>query len=488
MRRVREGDRLTLLRIDDYGTSGLFGAEYPEGDAKNPFAALMRNNLDSAKSSGSAGGSFGLGKAVAWNCSLLFTVLAASEPVDRPAGTDARPVRLIGKTELTWHELAGDRYAGPGWYSAREPRFSSVWTDHERLSSLQLDRRNVPEGVHPTERTGTSLLIVGFHDPAQQDEADGTQIVNRLAEAAARNFWPAMLHRQLRVVVEHAIDGDIAQQVEVRPETYVPSFCEAYEAYQDRVLPDEGENVGEVVRRTVPLTLMPTREGQTTVREVPEELTAEAHLVVRLADKQGAEDDALLDHVALVRGRRMVVKYLAQRNVLIGGFPFHGVLLAGAAAQDAPYALESEEFLRAAEPPAHDEWEYNSDLKAIYLQGTGARLKEFFQRVRETLREMVRRPEGDERIGPVELRRLLEARTQGPPGSTVMASLSAPHAHVEGNAWRVAARVKLVRKDARTLIRPRLRLEVESGRSLHLPWKRIEWTGVERHGEDDHGP
>lgn len=488
LRRVRDGDRLTLLRIDDYGTTGLFGTEYPEGEVRNPFAAMMRNNLDSAKSSGSAGGSFGLGKAVAWNCSLLFTVLSASEPVDRPPGTEDTPTRFIGKSELTWHQVGGEAFAGPGWYSARDPRFASVWTTPERLSNLQLDRRELPDGVDPAEASGTSLLVLGFHDPAQQGEPDGEKIVAELAEAAATHFWPAMLHRQLRVVVEHAIDGDVAQRVDVRPDRYVPSFCSAYEAYQDDALAEQGGKAGEVLRRAVPLTVMPTRDDQTTVRPVPEEVVAETHLVVRLAEKEGAEDERLLDHVALVRGRRMVVKYLAQRNVLIGGFPFHGVLLAGEAAKEAPHAHDAEEFLRAAEPPAHDEWAYNSDLKAIYRVGTGARLQEFFRGLRETLRQMVRRPDGDERIGPVELRRLLEAKTEGAPGSSVMASLSSPHAQVDGDAWKVRGEVKVVRKDVSTRVRPRLRLEVESGRSLHLSWGDLDWSGASEHGVDDDGP
>ncbi len=80
LERLREERRLVLLRIDDFGTTGLFGDERPRSpEEKNPFAALCRNNLDSAKLTTTAGGSFGLGKAVLWRCSDLSTVLF--EPV-----------------------------------------------------------------------------------------------------------------------------------------------------------------------------------------------------------------------------------------------------------------------------------------------------------------------------------------------------------------------------------------------------------------------
>ena len=176
---INESDRLVLLRIDDYGTTGLFGAETPHGEEVNPFAALVRNNLDSSKASASAGGSFGLGKAVNWRCSKISTVLMSSHISPSKLHDGAkRGLRTIGKAELTWHQIEESEFAGPGWFSREGTSSESMYLSAAAAEALQLDRSDRPENLEDKEATGTSILVIGFEDPSSQGSSQ--------AESASR--------------------------------------------------------------------------------------------------------------------------------------------------------------------------------------------------------------------------------------------------------------------------------------------------------------
>lgn len=475
---MERADSITLLRIDDYGTTGLFGSEVPVEGKNNPYYALIRDNLNTSKQTSTAGGSFGLGKAVNWTCSSLLTVMVASEVHPRFGNVPEDTLRVSGKAEFPWHAVDNQEFAGPGWFSAPDAQFESIWTDPTCLAPLQLERQDLPDAVSKGQRFGTSLLIVGFRNPTNQgDEATSLKDIER---AAAQNFWPAMLQGSLRVVIEHERDGELVSMQEVEPRTFVPSFCEAYEKYRSGDLVDSEPQDGEVVKHDVPLQLTQTLSGQTDVEPLASNVTAETHLVVRLSPRTTEHPDAdLQDHVALIRGRHMVVRYLAQRNLLVGGRAFHGLLLAGTAARDAPYAKNAEEFLRAAEPPAHDKWEYAPELAGIYKQGTGARLKEFFSRLTTELKRIVRPQRGDETEGPLELRRMLQLSKSGSPGSRPKPAFRGLRAELDSGKWRVSGAITASEDLLPLKVMPKLALDVESGRGLPLGWHELSVGGVE---------
>jgi len=485
---LEKSETFMMLRIEDFGTTGLIGGEHAVDDETNPFAAFVRNNLDSSKSTTGAGGSFGLGKAASWTCSNLFTVALSTNVAERPRHLGEDAMRFIAKSELAWHELDGQAYAGPGWLSDAEESFSSSWLPPSSLEALFLDRSNLPEGVDETDHTGTSLLILGFHDPAQDGPPDGTRVVDDLVRAAAANFWPAILDEALTVRVDHLVDGRCVRDEEVRPDDYVPEFAKAYRTYREGDTVTVGERVNDVVKCSIPLGLMPTRKDQASVTPIAKKLDAETHLVVRLTDSKQGNGDPDTNLVALVRGRKMVVKYVQQRAGLSSGFSYHGILLAGTAAVGAAHALEAEEFLRLTEPPAHDAWEYSQDLKGVYVDGTRARLQEFFRSMSDALRDVTQRRDDGDDVGPLELRRLLTVSGEGSPGSGVSASLRKAKAVVDGDAWKVGATVQVRRHESRLKIRPRLALKVEQGHAVPLKWSSLEWFEDVTHGVDEHGP
>src|SRR5690606_5645898 len=112
-------------------------------------------------------------------------------------------------------------------------------------------------------------------------------------------------------------------------------------------------------------------------------------LIVRLAHPQ--EDGQHLNHVAMFRGAGMVVKYLDRSRFALGR-PYHAVLACGLGREpDAPTDEDSaiEAFLRAAEPPGHDEWISTPALKEGWHQGYAKALTQLDNRINETLRELL---------------------------------------------------------------------------------------------------
>lgn len=88
--------KLVLLAIEDRNTSGLVGSETGDEGEPSKFSALVRDEMYSAKSSSTAGGSHGMGKAVLWHFSGFSTVLFNSVLEE---GERSSP-RFIGRAVL----------------------------------------------------------------------------------------------------------------------------------------------------------------------------------------------------------------------------------------------------------------------------------------------------------------------------------------------------------------------------------------------------
>jgi len=470
----REG-RLTLLRIDDYGTTGLFGGERSTGPVerrdRNPFAALVKNNLDSSKLTTTAGGSFGLGKAVLWRCSDLSTVFFSSEIA--PDFDRQGRFRVSAKAELTWHQLdEGKPYAGPGWLSRAGTEADSLWIDDATLlRALQMDRTQLPVGVDPARAWGTSVLIVGFRNPSSQDEFGAEDTAEALRKAAAKNFWLLMEQGRLRVTVERAVGEAVQESTIVDPQHYVPELCEAYRRHRQDEVVEELAEPGDVRRVMIPLGVTRTRAGVPGIVHYPNDLESRCALIIRLPDDTVVAEDEL-DTVALIRGAGMVVKYWPRRNLVVGGRRFHAILLAGEAAGSDPAQSAAEQMLRTSEPPAHDEWKYNDDLRDKYFPGPGRRLHELEERITEAIREAIRPQKTGDEEGPRELRRLLQLGSgiQKPPPP---ATIRKPSARLVDGSWRVSAEIHMNDRQRKWRVRPRLWLDVEAGAAVRLPWAEL---------------
>lgn len=478
LRRLDESEgKIRLLRIDDFGATGLFGQEKTtRRNENNPFASLVRNNLDSSKRSPTAGGSFGLGKAVLWRCSSLSTVLFASDIAsserleEHPAG-----VRFAGKSELTWHQLGDARLAGPGWLGRAGTRGESIWVSNSDLEQLQLSRasEDYPPGVEPSRSSGTSVLILGFQDPSAENPVEPKKLLETIAREAAENFWPVMIDDGLHVSTRYVRDGEVREETaQVDPLDYVFELCDAVLSHESSEIAEELENPGDVVRLSVPHRIPATEDETGELQKFPNELEANAHLLVRLAKPEEMDSDQL-NKVAFVRGRGMVVRYWPRRNLVVGARPFHAVLLAGrAAGSDSPH-IAAEQFLRLAEPPAHNDWEHTEEVKEKYERGSGVRLDDIRKGTTSQLTKVLKPQPSGEDEGPKELKRLLQLATHGPSESPT-ATLRRVKQTITDGKWEIRGEIHLNDRSSRWGVTPRLRIDAESGEKLRIPWESLE--------------
>jgi hypothetical protein len=473
-------EKLVLLAIDDYGTKGLHGGEV---DSRKPFCALVRDNLNSRKDTQTAGGVFGVGAKVNIACSRLSTVLYAS----KVAQEERRGTRLIGRAEFTYHEIgSGSRkegFAGPGWLGKRKGEkdavVESAWLsdDDELLEDLLLRRDRRPQNVKRADSTGTSIMVVGFADPQIESGGSTQQLVDSFVEAAAVSFWPAIIRNTLTVWVERYVDDDdspvASQRVDPRAIAGVRELCEAYEKASVGPTTPVLNEPGDVAVIPIAITIPATRSSAKGFAS-HDELTANASLVVRLADPEAASEDPRVSQVAYVRGRGMVTRYQA-RGSAVGGRPFHAVVLAGTLSGQSPEQVAAEQFLRISEPPAHDKWAYNQDLGERFARGAKKSLDEFHARVTEELQRVLRPHVSRSGDGPEALRKLLQLRTmkQETSKQPQVQILRYTGTIVDGS-WVVDAELSINPTPKSVIIVPRLAFRCEGASPIPVQWRSIE--------------
>jgi len=474
LERVRSNpERLILLRIDDFGTTGLIGDE----TGKGPFAALVRNNLDTDKSSTGAGGSFGLGKAAHWRCSDVSTVFFNTV-------TPTHRARIIARSELTYHELDGGsrQHAGPGWFGSKGSLgYVESIDDVDLAKKLRLERDPLPPELRTRVATdfGASILVVAFQNPASEDPDDPAALVSELEREIAINFWPAIQSNRLAAIVEHEVNGHIRETRLVNASRFLPEHCAIYEKHQKGTTVESFENPGDVVAIPVPIRIPTCKVDRNDVLKHAA-VEGEATLLVALADPDAPTGlrSSLVNTVAMVRGPLMVTQYANKGGIMVGARPFIGVLLAGDASGLAPTQKHIEQFLRASEPPAHDKWGYTDDLREMYERGAKTRLEDFLgPRINEALRKILRIADKSDSDGPTDLKRLLNLGG-GPSGEAreALAMLRNVRPLFLGDRWEIKADVLVNsnRPDRPLKIEPYLALNVETGRPVSIAWATIE--------------
>jgi hypothetical protein len=369
--------RLLLLHVEDRNTAGLIG---DESDGDSNFRALCKDTLYSHKQNEAAGGSYGLGKSLLWSFSGLSTVLFNSVLFDDPAGLQSP--RLIGRTELPSHSVRQGTqlpwYSGSGWFGHERQvdggvRAESIWSPLSAELARRLHMQREP-------RSGTSILVVGFRDPAA-DVQDGMRgLAQRIGQAATRYFWPAMVMETRRLRLTLALEAG-ERLVAPDADPLIAPFLQCYLA-RGQAAAETLVKPGDIARRRIAVELPEARSGP--------QGTAYADLVVRLADERSAHP--LCGHVAMFRGPGMVVRYWDRSNLALGVRPFHAVLVCGEARdpkQPSDTDRNLERFLRAAEPPGHDEWTSTPALKQHYKRGYARALQRLKDQIGEELRAML---------------------------------------------------------------------------------------------------
>jgi len=421
-----DGGTLRVMLIEDRGTRGLTGGEDEE---HGNFNALCRHELVTSADRRDSGGSFGVGKSVLWRFSNLSTVIFGSW-LD---GEDQ--MRFFGRSLLPWHETHDGAWEGSGWLGLPQDAkggaraVSLLGEEAEDLAmSCQVARE-------PGD-SGTSILVVGFDEPTLEEEPAVDELCGLVVESAARWFWPALQAGQMEVLVEGWENDEEVFAKHVHPA--LPETAPFVEAETGAPEVDETlDGPGEILEREITLSVPEQKHRPGHIDDPRPAVDAPLRLRVRMAESGEADHQ---NTVALRRGTGMVVDYheIRQRSGL--DLSFHAVLDAGTAQGDTEANKAAEEFLRAAEPPAHREWTHRTErVKAEYKTGAKGALDGLFGEIERVIRDLAKVEEIESDEGPEALRKLFPLPGLGPVEPVPYYRLSDPQASLDGEAWNVAA-------------------------------------------------
>ena len=471
-------DSLVLLKISDYGCKGLDGPDLPESDDEEKWGNLVklcRLDLFSGKDE-SAGGSFGLGKAVYWRFSRIQTALFNSsiDPASAPDGHHKD--RVLGVSQGVPHKHDGSRFVGRGFFGRPDADGNPVaaWAPDE-LRALQLARDD--------QRPGATALVIGFYDPDAPESSETLEGLKELAEqlqvGIEENFWPLLTRRRLTVRIRVWDNESLHFEPEVKPLHTFTELVRALERYDDGDLDDSLDAPFSTVVRDIPIT-------------IPERIDSNPHpefvhmakLVVTMSDDQ---KDTLENRVCLIRKPEMVVETIDRP---FEGKTYHAFLLAGTAVDPTSGGEQNrhaDEFLRLAEPPAHDQWIPRSgrsqasqaNLTSDTYKPWGPSLRGIRTTVEEALKELFDvAPTPDDR-GPQSIIRHLgflsdEGLGQsGPSNPLRKPQVELTNWEVVDGRWSVKFTITARNRDGGWRIRPDLKVLGLDGRGHVIPWDSV---------------
>lgn len=367
---LHERGRLDVLVVEDHNTHGLYGGEIEDG---TPYNALVRDSKITVKDDDTSGGSHGVGKFVNYGLSLPSMVLFYSNLPEELGEQDieAEDVeeqvrdspRLVGRALLPDYRREDKRildgeeiWVGTYDEDADTDRPVSMWGNEAEdvAERIGLSRPDVP---------GTSVGIVGFGQPNGQVPPDVDETIRTLKHAVAYHFWPAMEMGDLEVEVVGPEGENEAVTIDRAMSEYAPEikpFVKTFRRYQDA--DEELGEPGDVAKTTIDFDFQPKGESS---------VDGTVNLGVRVPTAADLEHTDVINHVAIFRGRGMVVDYLPKGSLASRGQDFHAILAAGKARpwpDGTPSGTDEavDKFLRAAEPAEHDEWDNHPKLQQNY--------------------------------------------------------------------------------------------------------------------------
>jgi transcriptional regulator with XRE-family HTH domain len=475
-----ESGELLILQIADFNTRGLIGPETGRGN----FAGLTRDNLFSEKNIDSAGGSYGLGKAMQHAASAFNTVLYTSVLSEPEPETGNTAVRVFGRAELAYHSHdpsdGGNpiRCWGPAWFGERLSEFNPV-------SHWASDGDTLLEDLHmsrASDETGSTISIVGFHDLDADRDRTPREVIEQIDDEIGRYFWPAIEEGELEARVEYTEISN--PETELRPEidaVVMPErsseagpFVRALRAYRSGDVDESLVDEGDVVVGEVDLSI-PAKKGE----DGHGAFTHSAMVLVRRATVEEQLDERAADlfrHAGLVRGSNMVVSYLDATRSAVGAVPFHAVVLAGLAAGESNENRQADEFLRSAEPPSHDDWTGTQRLRWQYAPGWKTTLVRFQNDIRREIRRILAVDVDVEADGPQDLaRRFRFGDAAGAKPERAPRIVVQSHSIREDGAWELEGVVRLRGDLSRTVVgRAQLVFLGESGSRSRVRWSTLE--------------
>lgn len=330
---VLETERLAVIEICDFGTTGLGGPtrsdEVPRPDQSPDFVDFFRN-IGSPRDKVFGGGTYGYGKSSLYAFSKCQTIIVDS--VAKDSGEFSRrfmACRVASRYDVISGSEKG-RYTGRHWWGRKSAdSYLDPLTGPEALEfSKSLGMYEREEG-----ELGTSILI-----PAPRLNSSDLQEVAKTAIQALLWFcWPKIVKQadssHPPMVFEVEVDGE---RIPIpRPESCSPLNLLSDSLQSVRKHVDSCDSI-ECQRPKKHLGLM--HVSRNLRQERPEILNGEDSLI-----------PSHLSHVALMRPAELVVKYLVGEKLPSEGVEWGGVFICSS-------EHEVEQAFARSEPPAHDDW------------------------------------------------------------------------------------------------------------------------------------
>lgn len=199
--KILESNRISVLQVSDYNTTGLTGCDDPK---ENSAWFSMVTSEGVSNKSGSDGGSYGIGKSSIYAASSLRTVFFNTYDIDEKSAAE-------GVSKLTRFELNGDKKFGLGYYGELDSK--GLTKSCESIDELdELSFRN---------EYGTDIFIMGFNKYSNWKE---TIIISLL-----ENFLLAIYNSELEVTVQDCVVNN--ETLEKLLEKYKENCPSAYNYY-----------------------------------------------------------------------------------------------------------------------------------------------------------------------------------------------------------------------------------------------------------------
>lgn len=153
---VSEANKIPVLRISDYNTTGLIGSDK---EYNTPWQNLVKASGVSDKGS-NCGGSFGIGKSAPFACSYLRTVFYST--IDKDGLKASQGIaRLVSFPMSNSNEIT----TGTGYYGQKE-RNSAIKTCNSIISNYK------------RSEVGTDVFVIGFNDKSNWENEVISSILN----------------------------------------------------------------------------------------------------------------------------------------------------------------------------------------------------------------------------------------------------------------------------------------------------------------------
>lgn len=338
LRSFRNADQLRVLEICDFNTTGLGGPtradRLPPGATSTDFIDFMRN-VGTNRDTNLGGGTYGFGKVSLYLASQCQTILVDTR-TDEHSGRERRLMgcHLGAATDINLPDGSRKRLTGRHWWGVRHSDDEPA----DPLTNAGADTLADALGFLSREphRSGTSIMIL---DP--EFGCDGIDpAARRIAETLLWNFWPRMMRTtpaSMRLNITLEADQ---QKVEIPvPEEFPPLdlFCEAMNRIRSGHDQVEMLKCGRPVKDLGRLSIVRGLKGR--------------------RDRLVYAEDSLFpeqsSHIAVMRPVELVVRYYEGDPLSDASAEWAGVFIAS----------EEKEVERAfadAEPPAHDDWQYQN--------------------------------------------------------------------------------------------------------------------------------